>query len=317
MGSPISPSGRRKWYRGIQMKRLLMVVMGLLVGFTAGSWTPLGEMAVEGGKTLIAKSDRLSALLGIGNDAAPTIGTLSPLELEAQGLALAINPVIDNSERWQLVSEFLSFKLTGGNAAKDEQIAEAPDEFISQIQMVTSGIEAENQQILAALATADASMPNTHFLRSLYGSNNQWLVFFRYLVATNKTQPSQTDLAVLAMTLDGHRQTLNEATFLGRMVTQAHRQRVDAMNAGTDMDANQKAIVLDMLDSFSLSFDVEDTLAKRVADFPGIIVMALGGTDISEIAQSWDLDTQKLMNDRLLLQQYRQTLAIRLQTQTS
>lgn len=302
---------------GYRMKRLLLVMTGLFVGFAAGSWTPLGEMAVDGGKTLIAKSDRLSALLGIEENAAPTVGTLSPLDLEAQGLALAINPAIDNTDRWQQVTLFLTSKLTTGNAAKEEKFAQASADEIAQLQLVIAAIEDENRKVLVELSTADANMPETHFMRSYYESNNQWLALFRFMIATNDVPVTQTDLALLAMTLDGHRQKLNEATFMGRMVTAAHRQSVEAMTAGTDIDANQKAIVLDMLDSYNLSFDVEDTLAKRISDFPGYMMLALSGVDITAQANAWDTDTQKLLNDRMLLQQYRQTLAIRLQTQTS
>ena len=82
----------------------------------------------------------------------------------------------------------------------------------------------------------------------------------------------------------------------------------------SDHEANQKALALEILDSYDVSFDVEDTLAERVTDYPIIMMQALSGGEWMTEAQAWDMDAQKLLNDRMLLRQYRHNLAVRLQT---
>ena len=299
------------------MKRLILVVVGLAAGFAAGSWTPLGEMALDGSRALVAKSERLSALLGTDRNDAPSVEALSPLDLKIQSMAVAVTPAEETLDRWQALTTPLLEKTKPLLKGRDPRLAAFSDDQSNELAILIAAIEEENRHIQQMLYASDAGVPETHLLRSIYESNGQSIALFQFFIALNNNTVAPADLAMLAINLDAQRRKINEATFMGRTVTTALRQAINLAPATTEHESNQKALALDFIDSYEVSYTVEDTLAERIADFPAILSRGMQGEDISAEMSAWDLDTQKLINDRGLLRIYRHNLAARMQGVTS
>lgn len=303
---------------GDRMRRILIIAVGLMVGFAAGSWTPLGGLAVDNAKALVAKSEGLSALVGLGNTSKrPSISTLSPVQMELNSLALSLAEVKFDTKGWPDISALMRAKavpsdLTNGSRKKGDLYQLTPS-AIAQIQFVIGAIEEENRMIQRELVGADQSFPETHFLRAVYESNVQMIHFLRFTVTTNNVGIDESDVAMLSLRMDDQKRRIMEATFLGRRTVKAHRSATDALTPTNETETNQRALAFDILDSYDVSFNVEDALAERLSDFPVILMAAMSGINVEGQLMAWDQDLQRLANDRMILQQYRHNLMMEFQ----
>jgi hypothetical protein len=292
------------------MKRLFLITAGLLVGFMAGSWTPLGGLSIDTAKSLASKSDRLSSLIGLEEEA-PTIISLSSTQMSIQNLAAGIQDLQDNREQFASIQKILGTKLdiaSAANAAGTE-VAQLGGSEVSALVEMIAAFEKENRQIIVMLASADPGVPETYALRCIYESNNQWVEVLRFLVAMNTVEVNAGHIAILKLTLDTYGQRVVESSFLGRMIVAANRASIVAQPPTNEVEKKQIGLALELLDAYNVAFDVEDTLAVRTADFATLMANAYAGIEVSLAADLWEKETSKLINDRALLQIYRKGVA--------
>lgn len=307
----------------VQMKRGLLVSVGLVAGFAVGSWTPLGELGSLANVTSLAmKSERLSALIGtpdtsigtpreIRAEFQPLIGRLqqfrsSALSLDTQTAMITIlSEALAGEDQVALLGQGANTSSFGHNAI----FADSPN---AEITVVIGAIEAENQQIAFYLQSHSPENPEYHLTRSIYESNNQWLEALRFMVQKNNGALSNANIGTMAPLLEGLRQKVEESTYLGRQLVLQTMQELIALKTISAEEKSFKDLLISFTESYDTSYEIEEMLASLVTDYPGLVSQSLGGHDMSREISNWDIQTLQLVNERMQLKAWRQDIAMSL-----
>jgi hypothetical protein len=307
----------------VQVKRVLLVSVGLVAGFAAGSWTPLGELGSLANVTSLAmKSERLSAFVGtpdskiassheVRTEFQPFVGRLrqfrsSALSLDTQTAMITIlSEALAGEDRASLLEQGANTSDFGHNAI----FADSPN---AEITVVISAIEAENQQIALYLQSRSPENPEYHLTRSIYESNNQWLEALRFMVQKNNGALSNANIGTMTPLLEGLRQKVEESTYLGRQLVMQTMQELIALKTGSAEEEAFKDLLISFTESYDTSYEIEEMLASLVTDYPGLVSQSLSGHDMSREISNWDIQTLQLVNERMQLKAWRQDLAMSL-----
>lgn len=301
------------------MKRFLLVFTGLLVGFAAGSWTPLGDFGSLGNvKSLALKSDRLSALVG-----APAQNGTAPRQIRSEflpylSMARSLHASTLSLERSNEMIQLLTGSLKGPSTQGRKGIpalgqnaifADSPN---AELTSVIGALEAENQQIALYLASQSSSEPEYHLTRSIYQSNNQWLETLRFMVQKNNGNISAASAGSVTPLLESLRQKVEESTFLGRRLVLQNVQELAGLNTISAEERAFKDMLISFIESYDTSYEIEETLASLVVDYPQLVSQSGSGHNMSNEIAAWDRQTLDLVTDRMELKQFRQTMAMNL-----
>lgn len=317
----------------LKTKRALLISTGILVGFAAGSWTPLGELGSLGNLTNLAlKSDHFSALVGssVPSDKASRQGrtNFEPWISRVRDLhetSLSVknrNAMIDILSQAMVPQGAQSTAGQSGLAASLDQqglkigslgqnaiFADSPN---AEIRIVIGAVEAENQQIAAYLQSQSPETPEYHLTRSVYQSNNQWLQVLRFMMQKNDGAISVGSIAGMTPVLEGLRQKVEESTYLGRQLVLRTMNELIALETGNPQDEAFKGLLLSFTESYDTSYEIEEVLASLVTDYPQLVAQSLSGHNMSNEIANWDLQTLQLVNERMQLKNYRQDMAMSL-----
>lgn len=306
------------------MKRFLLVFVGLLAGFAAGSWTPLGELGSFGNvKSLAMKSERLSALVG---SSAQTVKAPRQIRAEFQpyvSMAELLHTSSISLERQNEMIQTLAGSLRG--ATTSDRKAKVPfgqnaifaDSPNAELTGVIGAIEAENQQIALYLQSQSPTNPEYHLTRSIYQSNNQWLETLRFMVQKNNGNLSAASAGSVTPLLEGLRQKVEESTFLGRRLVLLNIQELASLETVSAEERAFKDMLITFIESYDTSYDVEESLASLVVDYPQLVSQSAGGHNMSNEIAAWDAQTLQLVTERIQLKQFRQDMAMNLSAPTS
>ncbi len=299
------------------MKRFILVFAGLLVGFAAGSWTPLGDVGSFGNiKSLALKSDRLSAL--VGSSARKGI---VPKEIRAEfqpylAMAKGLHASTITLERRDHMIQLLVNSISGqvaldpGSMVPSGQNSIFADSPNGELLRVIGAIEAENQEIKLYLQSRSPSDLEYHLTLSIYESNNQWLETLRFMVQKNNGTISATTVGGMTPLLEGLRQKVEESTFLGRQLVLENMQELVRLKTTSAEESAFKDLLIAFVESYDSSYEIEETLASLVTDYPGLVGQALSGQDMTNEIATWDMQTLQLVTERMQLKQYRLDMAM-------
>lgn len=311
----------------LKTKRALLISTGVLVGFAAGSWTPLGEMGSLGNITGLAlKSDHLSTLVGSKpksetaaqdrTDFEPWLSKIeqlhnSALSTKTQNAMIAVLTgfLTSDNAKTEMGVASLAAALNGQGLGQNALFADSPN---AEIGGVISAIEAENQQIALYLLAQSPENPEYHLTRSLYESNNQWLSVLRFMVQKNNGTLSPASIAAVTPTLEGLRQKVEESTYLGRQLVLSTMQELVALETATAEDEAFKGLLISFTETYDTSYEIEEMLASLVTDYPQLVAQSLSGHDMSDEIANWDMQTLQLVTERIQLKDYRLDLAMNL-----
>lgn len=306
------------------MKRFLLVFVGLLAGFAAGSWTPLGDFGSLGNiKGLAMKSDRLSSLVGSGSQEGA-----APRRIRAEfqpylSMAKTLHASTISLERSNKMIRLLSASLSGAPtqdrpanfaAGQNAIFADSPN---AELTRVIGALEAENQQIALYLEAQSSSNPEYHLTRSIYQSNNQWLQTLRFMVQKNNGNISSVSAGGVTPQLESLRQQVEESTYLGRRLVLQNLQELTALATTSPEERAFKNMLISFVESYDTSFEIEETLASLVVDYPNLVSQHVSGHNMASEITTWDMQTLQLVTDRLQLKQFRQDMAMNLSAPTS
>lgn len=306
------------------MKRFLLVFTGLLIGFAAGSWTPLGNFGSLGNvKSLALKSDRLSALVG-----SPSHKGTAPRQIRAEfqpwlsrmkTLHASTTTLERSNEVIRLLTESLNSSSVPARKAKPAlgQNAIFADSPNAELASVIGALEVENQQIALYLQSQDSSNPEYHLSRSIYQSNNQWLETLRFMVQKNNGTISAASAGSVIPLLESLRQKVEESTFLGRALVLQNIQELENLETVSAEEKAFKDMLITFIESYDTSYEIEETLASLVVDYPQLVAQSASGHNMSNEITAWDSQTLQLATDRLQLKQFRQNMAMNLSAPTS
>lgn len=299
------------------MKRFILVFMGLVIGFAAGSWTPLGEFGSFGNiKSLALKSGRLSALVG-----SPDARGVAPKQIRAvfqpyMAMVKSLHASTISLERRDHMIQLLVNSLAGdatldpGRGARLGQNAIFADSPNAELMQVIGAIEAENQEITLYLHTQGSSNLEYHLTRSIYESNNQWLETLRFMVQKNNGTISATTVGTMTPLLEGLRQRVEESTFLGRQLVMKNMQDLINLETTSAEESAFKDLLIQFVESYDSSYEIEEGLASLVTEYPHLVAQTMSGRNMSNEIATWDMQTLQLVTERMQLKQYRLEMAM-------
>lgn len=312
----------------LKTKRALLISTGVLAGFAAGSWTPLGELGSLGNVTSLAlKSDHLSSLVGspthsdrtaleARTDFQPWLSRVemmrgSALSTQTQNsmVALLTGALANEGSEPSASEQSLAAALKQQGLGQNAIFADSPN---AEIGGVIGAIEAENQQIALYLQAQSPENPEYHLSRSLYESNNQWLTILRFMVQKNNGTLSPASISTVTPTLEALRQKVEESTYLGRQLVLKTMQELVALKTTTAEDETFKGLLISFTETYDTSYEIEEMLASLVTNYPRLVAQSLSGHDMSGEIANWDMQTLQLVTERMQLKNYRMDLAMNL-----
>lgn len=180
---------------------------------------------------------------------------------------------------------------------------------LARLRATIAGIEAENLDIEANLASLDPAHPDHYMARCIFESNEALVSFYSFLTIMGEQGATLDDAAHLAGVLDEQRRQTYEHGKTGRAEATDYARVLENLPAVTPADQRIKSKSLEYYESFVLSFNLEDTLAAHLAAYPALIENAIATGEPPRGVSQWVADFQELGRARMELQAYRQQIA--------
>lgn len=188
---------------------------------------------------------------------------------------------------------------------------------IGRLNATIAEIKSENAIILENLKKTEKTHPDYHMSLCIHESNDGLIAFYSFLVKMGQEGASVADTTALAEALAGERSQTLKHIRNGRTTAAAYRSVLESLPANSKDEEKIKAVALEYYDSFVLSFEVEETLATHLTNYPGLIATAIQTGEPPFGVSSWVGDFQELGRSRMELQAFRQSITDQLSGPTA
>lgn len=161
------------------------------------------------------------------------------------------------------------------------------------------------------------SNPEYHLTRSIYESNNQWLETLRFMVQKNNGSVSAANAGGMTPRLESLRQKVEESTALGRKIVLTTMQELASLETRSPEERSFRDMLITFIETYDASFEIEETLASLVTEYPTLIAQSVSGHNVSNEIAAWDMQTLQLVTERIQLKQFRREMAMNLSAPVS